>query len=78
VGYKEVSPSKRIITLNSLFFKAFSTYSEVFLCYIDIWFLKNGIRAQGPGALLLHMRHLGIFVINCFLQCFKRNGLENI
>jgi hypothetical protein len=78
VGYKEVSPSKRIITLSSLFVKALSTYSEVFLCHIDIWFLKNGIRTQGLGVLLLHMRHLGISAITFFLQCFKRNGLENI
>jgi hypothetical protein len=48
------------------------TYSEVFLCYIDIWFLTYGIRAQGLGVsqkfhethaivlrfLLLVMRHM--------------------
>jgi hypothetical protein len=55
-----------------------STFSEVFLCYIDIWFLTYGIRAQGLGVSLLHLRHLGIFDINFFIQCFKRNGLEDI
>jgi hypothetical protein len=30
---------KRLIIENYLFFKALSTFSEVFLCYIDIWFL---------------------------------------
>ena len=78
MGYKEVDPSKRLITLNYLFFKALSTYSEVFLCYIDIWFLTYGMRAQGLGVSLLHLRHLGIFAITFFLQCFKRNDLEYI
>jgi hypothetical protein len=54
------------------------TYSEVFLCYIDIWFLTYRIRSQGLGVSLLHMRHLGIFTITVFLQCFRRNGLEDI
>ena len=76
--YKEVPPSKRLIIRNYLFFKVLSTFFEVFLCYIDIWFLTYGIRAQGLGVSLLHMIHLGIFAITLFLQCFKRNGLEDI
>jgi hypothetical protein len=40
-GHKEVSLSKRIIIIISLFFKALSTYSKIFLCYIDIWFLTD-------------------------------------
>ena len=71
-------PSKRLIIWNYLFFKVLSTFSEVFLCYIDIWFLTYGIRAQGLGVSLLHLRHIGIFAIDCFLQCFRRNNLEDI
>jgi hypothetical protein len=52
-----------------------STFSEVFLCYIDIWFLTYGIRAQGLGVSLLHLRHLGIFAITFFLQRFTK-GLD--
>jgi hypothetical protein len=59
-------------------FQGIEYFSEVFLCYIDIWFLTYGVRAQGLGVSLLHLRHLGIFTINCFLQCFQRNELEDI
>ena len=38
-------------------------FPEVFLCYIDVWFLTYGIRAQGLGVSLLYLRHLGIFSI---------------
>jgi hypothetical protein len=72
----EVAPSKRLIIKNCLFFKALSTFFEVFICYIDIWFLTYGIRAQGLGVSLLNLRHLGIFAITFFLQHFRRNGLE--
>jgi hypothetical protein len=44
----------------------------------DIWFLTFGIRAQGLGVSLLHLRHLGIFTITFFLRCFRRNPLEDI
>jgi hypothetical protein len=43
-----------------------STYSEVFLCYFDIWFLTLGITAQGLGVSLLHLRNLAIFTITFF------------
>jgi hypothetical protein len=49
---------------------------EVFVCYIDVWFLTYGIRAQGLGVSLLHLRHRGIFAITFFLQRFRRNGLK--
>jgi hypothetical protein len=61
-----------------MFFKVLSTLSEIFLCYIGIWFLTYGIRAQGLGVSLLHLRHLGIFTITFFLQRLERNGLEDI
>jgi hypothetical protein len=67
VVYKEVTPSKRLIIQNSLFFNALSTYSEVFLCYLDISLLTFGIRAQCLRVSLLHLRHLEIFTIICFL-----------
>jgi hypothetical protein len=60
------------------FSRLFSTYFEVFLCYLDIWFLTFGIRAQGLGVSLLHLRHLGILAINFFLRCFRRNPLDCI
>ena len=59
-------------------FKASSTFSEVFLCYIDILFLTYGFRAQGLGVSLLHLRHRGIFAITFFLQRFRRNKLDDI
>ena len=76
--YKEVSPLKRIIIGNYLFFKVLSTFPEVFLCYIDVFFLTYGIRAQVLGVSLLHLRHRGIFAITFFLQRFRRIGLEGI
>jgi hypothetical protein len=36
--------------------------------------ITYGIRAQGLGVSLLHLRHLGIFAITFFLQCFRRNA----
>ena len=69
---------KRLIIWNYLFFKALSTFPEVFLCYIDVWFLRYGIRAQGLGVSLLHLRHCGIFAIIFFLQRFRRHDLEDI
>ena len=52
-----------------------STTSEVFLCYIDIWFLTYGIRAQGLGVSLLHLRHRGIFAITFFSTMFQKEWL---
>jgi hypothetical protein len=75
VVYKEVAPSKRLIILNSLIFKALSTYSEVFLCYLGIWFLTFGIRAQGLGVSLLHLRHIGILNYNFFFTTFQKEPL---
>jgi hypothetical protein len=49
-----------------------------FLCYFDIWFLTFGIRAQGLGVSILHLRHLGIFTITSFIRCLRRKSLEDI
>jgi hypothetical protein len=71
-------PRRGLLSKIIFIFKVLSTFSEVFLCYIDIWFLTYGFRAQGLGVSLLHMRHLGIFAITFFIQCFRRKGLEYI
>jgi hypothetical protein len=78
VGIRRFPPRRGLLSEISLFFKALSTYSEVFLCYIDIWFLTYGIRAQGLGVSLLHLRQLGIFTITYFIQHFRRKGLDDI
>ena len=57
MGEKEVSPLKRFIIWNYLFFKALSTFSEVFLCYIDIWFLTHyEIYCCKPVLINLHQK----------------------
>jgi hypothetical protein len=66
---------KRLIIWNYLFFKVLSTYFDVFLCYIDICFLTYGIRAQGLGVSLLHLRHLGIFSTTFFSTKFQKEHL---
>ena len=54
----------------------------VYFCYFmifwAIWFITFGIRAQGLGVSLLHLRHLRIFAITIFLWYFRRNPLEDI
>ena len=75
---RRLAPQRGLLSEIIYIFKALSTYSEVFLCYLDIWFLTFGIRAQGLGVSLLHLRHRGIFAITFFIQCFKRSGLEGI
>jgi hypothetical protein len=44
----------------------------MFLCYLDICFLTFGIKAQGLGVLLLHLRDLGIFAITFFSGTFQK------
>jgi hypothetical protein len=75
VGIRRFPPQRGLLSEIYLFFKALSTYSEVFLCYIDIWFLTYGIRAQGLGVSLLHLRHLGIFAITIFSTMFQKERL---
>jgi hypothetical protein len=41
VGIRSLPPSKSLIVLISLFFKALRTYSKGSICYIDIWFLTE-------------------------------------
>jgi hypothetical protein len=77
-GVKGGCPIEEAYYLKLSLFKALSTFSEVFLCYIDVWFLTYGIRAQGLGVSLLHLIHRGIFAVTFFLQCFKRNHVEGI
>ena len=77
-GVKGGFPLEEAYYLKLSLFKALSTFPEVFLCYIDVWFLTYGIRAQGLGVSLLHLIDLGIFAITFFLQRFRRNGLEDI
>jgi hypothetical protein len=76
-GVKGGCPLEEAYYMKLSLFKVLSTFSEVFLSYIDIWFLTYGIRAQGLGVLLLHLRHLGIFSITCFIQWFRRNGMDD-
>ena len=66
MGIRRLPPRRGLLSEFLSLFKALSTYSEVFLCYIDIWFLTYGIRAQGLGVSLLHLRHRGIFAIIFF------------
>jgi hypothetical protein len=56
------------------------TWCVLLLFYdiLSIWIITFGIKSQGLGVSLLHLRHLGILAIKFFLQCFKRNPLENI
>ena len=77
-GVKGGFPLEEAYYLKLSLFQGVEYFSEVFLCYIDIWFLTYGIRAQGLGVSLLHLRHHGIFSIKCFLPRFRRNGLEGI
>ena len=49
-----------------------------FLSFLRRWVIIFGIRTQGLGVSLLHMRHLGIFAIIVFLRRFRRNPLEDI
>ena len=76
-GVKGGCPLKEACYLKLSLFQGVD-YSEDFLCYADIWFLTYGIRAQGLGVSLLHLRHRGIFDITCFLQRFRRSNLEGI
>jgi uncharacterized membrane protein len=71
-------PLEEAYYLKLSLFQGVSTFSEVFLCYIDIWFLTYGIRAQGLGVSLLHLRHLGIFAITFFYNISEGTGLEDI
>ena len=77
-GVKGGFPLKEAYYLKLSLFQGIEYFSEDFLCYIYIWFLAYGIRAQGIGVSLLHLRHLGIFAITFFLQRLKRNNLEDI
>jgi hypothetical protein len=77
-GVKGGCPLEEAYYLKLSLFKALSTFSEVSICYIDVWFLTYGIKAQGLGVSLLHLRHRGIFDITFFLQRFRRNHLEGI
>jgi hypothetical protein len=78
IGVKEGCPIEEAYYLKLSLFEGIEYFFEVFLCYIDIWFLTYGIIDQGLGVSLLHLRHLGIFTITFFLQGFRRNGLECI
>jgi hypothetical protein len=78
VDHLRACANSQLFLSDPIFFKALSTFPEVFLCYIDVWFLTYGIRAQGLGVSLLHLRHRGIFAITFFLQRFRRRGLEGI
>jgi hypothetical protein len=54
-GVKGGFPLKEAYYLNYLFFKALSTFPEVFLCYIDVWFLTD----YGGGELVDKTRMKG-------------------
>jgi hypothetical protein len=58
----------------------FCTWYVILLFYeiLGIWIITFGIRAQGLGVSLLHLRHLLIFTITIFLQFFRRNPLDDI
>jgi hypothetical protein len=45
----------------------------IFVCYLYIFSLTFGIRAQGLGVSLLHLRHLGIFSIIFFCDVSEGN-----
>jgi hypothetical protein len=53
----------------------FYTWCVLLLFYdiLSIWIITFGIRAQGLGVSLLHLRHLGIFSINFFYKISEGN-----
>ena len=73
-GVKGGCPLEEAYYLKLSLFQGLSTFPKVFLCYIDVWFLTYGIRAQGLGVSLLHLRHRGIFY-NFFSTMFQKERL---